>query len=127
MRHAGLSAQLHILPIFGPQKLDRITASVERFRDSLRDRDYARRTINTILRIMSSVFRLGIKRGQCTKNPLDSVERAAQAAKELKPGEDAPDASGDTVDPDSILNPDEIRRLLAAARPGSERCLRPLT
>jgi integrase-like protein len=57
----------HILPIFGTHKLDRISvAAVERFRNNLRDRKYAYRTINTILRIMSAIFRLGIKRGQCT-------------------------------------------------------------
>lgn len=78
----------HILRIFGAQKLDRISvASCERFRNDLRDRGYAPRTIDTILRIMSAVFRLGIKRGECAKNPLDSVERAVQIAKELKVGE----------------------------------------
>jgi hypothetical protein len=38
---------------------------------------------------MSAVFRLGIKRGECAKNPLDSVERAVQIAKGLKAGEGA--------------------------------------
>jgi integrase len=114
----------HILPIFGKQKLDRISvATVERFRNNLRDRKYAYRTINTILRIMSAVFRLGIKRGQCTKNLLDSVERAVQVAKELKAGESADDAGNDAADPDSVLSPVEIQLLLAAARPGFERTL----
>ena len=57
----------HILPIFGTHKLDRITvASIEKFRNDLRDRGYAQRTINAILRIMGAVFKLGIKRGQCS-------------------------------------------------------------
>jgi integrase len=114
----------HILPIFGKHKLDRISvASVERFRNNLRDRKYAYRTINTILRITSAVFRLGIKRGQCTKNPLDSVERAVQKAKELKTGEGADDAGHDAADTDSVLSPPEIQSLLASARPGFERML----
>jgi integrase len=114
----------HILPIFGTRKLDRISvASVERFRNNLRDRQYAYRTINTILRIMSAVFRLGIKRGQCTKNPLDSVERAVQIAKELKAGEGADNAGNDAGDSDSVLSPPEIQSLLASARPGFERTL----
>src|SRR5271154_3576500 len=112
----------HILPIFGKHKLDRISvASVERFRNDLRDHGYAHRTINAILRITSAVFRLGIKRGQCTKNPLDSVERAVQIAKELKAGRDAIDIGNDGSDTDSVLSPIEIHALLASARPGFER------
>jgi integrase len=114
----------HILPIFGACKLDRITVTmVERFRNSLRDRKYAFRTINTILRIISAIFRLGIKRGQCSKNPLDSVERVAQMAEELKGNEDVIGAGNDTADHDSVLNPYEIKLLLASARPGFERTL----
>ncbi len=113
----------HILPLFGAQKLDRITvASVERFRDSLRDRGYARRTINTILRITSAVFRLAIRHAQCTKNPLDSVERAVAAAKEIKSGCGA-DGREDEAHPDAILTPEEIGRLLDAATPGLWRTL----
>jgi integrase len=114
----------HILPIFGPQRLDRISvATVDRFRNNLRDRKYAYRTINTILRIMSAVFRLGIKRGQCTKNPLDSVERAVQIAEELNPVEVADHAGNDTAEPDSVLSPSEIQALLASPRSGFERTL----
>jgi integrase len=114
----------HILPIFGAHKFDHIAvATVERFRNNLRDQGYPYRTINTILRIMSAVFRLGIKRGQCTKNPLDSVERAVQVAKELKDGDGVNDAGNDAADPDSVLDPAEIKLLLASARPGFERTL----
>jgi len=43
----------HILPTFGRHKLDRITvASIEKLRNDLRDRGYARRTANAILRII---------------------------------------------------------------------------
>jgi hypothetical protein len=63
-----------ILPVFEKEKPDRITvAAVERFRDKLRDEKYAHRTINRILWIVGSVFRLAIKRGQYAKNPVDSV------------------------------------------------------
>jgi integrase len=114
----------HILPIFGPQKSNRISvASVEWFRNDLRDRGYAHRTINSILRIMSAVFRLGIKHGECVKNPLDSVERAVQIAKELKAGEGSDHAGNETADADGLLSPPEIQLLLAAARPGFERTL----
>jgi len=114
----------HVLPIFGSVRLDRITVvAVEKFRNDLRDRGYAYRTINTILRIMGSVFKLGIKRSQCAKNPLDSVERAVQVAKELKAGEDAIDNSNNTVDLDNVWSPAEVQLLLRAAHPGLERVL----
>src|SRR5208337_1697543 len=115
----------HILPVFATHKVDRISvAAVERFRNDLRDRSYAHRTINNILRIMGAVFKLAIKRGQCSRNPLDSVDRAVRVARELKGDEvAAPDASNDTVDRDHVLNPAEMQRLLEAARPGFERVL----
>ncbi len=56
----------HILPIFGRYKLDRITvASIEKLRNDLRDRGYARRTINAILRIIGAVFKLGGQARRC--------------------------------------------------------------
>jgi hypothetical protein len=73
-----------ILPVIGKQKLDRITVeAVEKLRDKLREEEYAHRTINRILWIVGAVFRLAIKRGQYSKNPVDSVERAVQPAREL--------------------------------------------
>jgi integrase len=112
----------HILPVFGPHKLDRIrVASSEKFRNNLRDQKYARRIINCVLRIVGSVFRLAIKRGLCSTNPVDSVERAKQVSVELKAGE--VEADTETVDPDSVLSPQEIQVLPAAANSGFERML----
>src|SRR5208337_4057962 len=96
--------------------------AIEQFRDGLRERGYAYRTINTILRIMGAVFRLALKRGQCAKNPVDGVDRAVAAAKEIRPGE-AADGSGEEVNPERILTPEEIGRLLEAASAGIWRTL----
>ena len=113
-----------ILPVFGKEKLDRITvAAVEKLRDKLRDAKYAHRTINRILWIIGSVFRLAIKRGQYSKNPVDSVERAVQPARELKPDDATFGLGTDAIDPDSVLNPKEIQTLLREANPGFERTL----
>jgi integrase len=79
--------------------------------------------INAILRIMSGVFRLAIKRGQCTRNPLDRVNRAMTVARELKPDELGSHVGNDAVDADSFLSPTDIETLLGAARPGFERTL----
>jgi integrase len=108
----------------GSYKLDRFSVTaVERFRNGLLKGDYAPRTVNTILRIMSSIFRLAIKRSQCSRNPLDIVDRAARFARELKADEMAPDTGSGAVDPDSVLSPNEMQLILAAARPGFERTL----
>jgi len=113
-----------ILPVLGKQKLDRITVeAVEKLRDKLREEEYAHRTINRILWIVGAVFRLAIKRGQYSRNPLDSVERAVQPAREICT-DGLPIGTGtDAVDPDSVLSPKEIRTLLQEANPGFERTL----
>src|SRR6266851_8919782 len=112
-----------ILPVFEKEKLDRITVTaVEKFRDKLREK-YAHRTINRILWIVGSVFRLAIKHGQYSKNPVDSVERAVQPARELKSDEATVGFGTDAIDPDSVLNPNEIQTLLREANPGFERTL----
>jgi hypothetical protein len=54
---------------------------------------------------------------------LDSVERAAQGAHELKDGDGIIDTGNATSDHDSVLDPAEIKLLLASARPGLERTL----
>jgi integrase len=96
---------------------------VEKFRDKLRDEKYAQRTINRILWIVGSVFRLAIKRGQYSKNPVAGVKRAVQPARELKPDEATVGFGTDAIDPDSVLSPKEIQTLLREANPGFERTL----
>jgi integrase len=114
----------HILPRFGKVRMDRISvAQIEKFRDELVKAGYAYRTINVVLRVMSSVFRLAIKHGDFTRNPLELVDRATPAAKEVKPGQEAADSVRDAVDPDNVLSPDEIKRLLESSTPGFERTL----
>jgi integrase len=89
-------------------------------RSGLRNQGYAPTTINQILRIASSVFRLAIKHGRCATNPLDRVDRACKPAREIT-AENCHD--DDAVGPDNILDPTEIRRLLEAANPGFDRTL----
>lgn len=110
----------YLLPAFGAKRMDAIeVADVEKLRDDLRAENYACTTVNQILRIASAVFRLAIKRGRCSTNPLDRVDRAHKPAREIKSGED----SGDALSPQSILSPSEIRRLLDAANIGLDRTL----
>jgi integrase len=114
----------HILPRIGTLKLDRITVgAIEEIRDDLRANDYAPRTINFIVRIVSAVFRAAIRRGEAVTNPVDRVERAFIAARELRPGEDEGASSDDSVSPDAVLNPAEVRAMLAETTPGLYRTL----
>src|SRR5271167_5264935 len=74
----------HILPLIGSFRLDKISVgTVEKLRDGLRKQDYAPRTINTIIRIVSAVYRAAIRRGEVTTNPVERVERSFMAVHEL--------------------------------------------
>jgi len=123
---ADLRARLdkHILPRIGALRLDRITVgAVEKLRDDLRSGGYAPRTINTIIRIIGAVFRAAIRRGEAVSNPVERVEHAFMAARELRSSEDEGASNDDTISPDAILSPGEIRAMLNAATPGLYRTL----
>jgi integrase len=113
----------HIIPQLGALRLDKITvAAIEMLREGLRKQDYAPRTINTIIRIVGAVFRSAIRRGEVTVNPVDRVERSFMAVRELRGDEEAA-GTDDTVSPDSILSPEEIRLMLEHTSPGLYRAL----
>jgi integrase len=123
LHRGGCATRVCSCATLGETRLDRITvADLQALRDDLVKKDYAPRTVNTILRIVKAVFRFAINRDQCVKNPADRVERAFMAARELKAGDSAPSAD-DAISPDSVLSPTEVRQLLEAARPGFERTL----
>lgn len=114
----------HILPPIGALRLDRIAVgTIEELRDDLRAEGYAPRTINFIIRIVGAIFRAAIRRGDAVANPVDRVERAFMAARELRPGQDEGANNDDSVTPDSVLSPDEIRAMLSATTPGLYRAL----
>ena len=114
----------HLLPRLGALRLNHITvAMVESLRNDLRAQEYAPRTINTIVRIAGAVFRAGIRRGEAVRNPVDQIERAFTATRELVPGEDGDSVNPDSVNPDSVLSPSQVRLMLDAATPGYYRTL----
>ena len=113
----------HLLPRLGALRLDHITvAMIESLRNDLRAQEYAPRTINAIIRIAGAVFRAAIGRGEAVRNPVDQIERAFTATRELVPGEES-DSDDDSVNPDGVLSPPEVRSLLDAAEPGLYRTL----
>ena len=112
----------HILPHIGDRRLDQINVgAIEILRDSMRGDGYAPRTINAVIRIVSAVFRSAINRDQVVRNPVDKIERMFMASRELHPGEKDTDSNADEVDPNAILNPDEISAMLGATKPGLYR------
>jgi integrase len=103
----------HILPRLGKLKLDRIgVGAIEEMRDALKAESYAPRTINAIIRIVSAVFKSAIRRDQIVRNPVDKLERAFMAAREMPTGETDASSNDDEVDPDSILTPEEVGAML---------------
>jgi hypothetical protein len=114
----------HLLPRFGALRLDHVTvAMVESLRIELRAQGYAPRTINAIVRIAGAVFRAAIRRHEAVSNPVDLIERAFTATRELVPGEEGDHDGGDSVSPDAVLSPSQVRLMLDAATPGYYRTL----
>ena len=56
---------------------------VEKLRNDLRADGYARRTVGTIIRMVSAIFAGAIRRGEATQNPCARLERSFEAAREL--------------------------------------------
>jgi hypothetical protein len=83
---------------------------MEKLRDDLRNEGYATRTINGIVRIVGAVFKAAIRRSECALNPVERVERAFEAARELGSEEDHTTGE-DEVSVDAALSPAEIRKI----------------
>jgi hypothetical protein len=123
---ANLRASLdkHLLPKLGIVRLDRINVGIiEGLRDGMRGDGYAPMTVNAIIQIIGGVFKAAIRRGECGINPVDRVERAFVATRELTNDND--DGGGDdmSVDPDGILNQQEVGSMLGATQPGLYRVM----
>ena len=76
-----------------------------------------------MIRIVGAVFRSAINRDEIVRNPVDRIERAFMAARELQTGKTDTSSNDDEVDPDSILNPEEIGAMLSETLPGLYRAL----
>jgi hypothetical protein len=113
---------LYLLPRFGSLRLDQITVgAIEKMRDDLRQAGRARRTVNGILQMGGAIYKMAVRRGLYNANPLDRVERAYAAVRELLSASGEED--GNRATPDAVLAPYEIARMLDAAEPGPYRTL----
>jgi len=110
----------HLLPRFGDLRLDQISSeSIAAMRAELgqtgktnqRRKGMAPATVTAIVKSLSSIFESAVRTGRLASNPVMRLERPYNRAREGQREDIA-------VHPDEILNPDEIRRLLAAAERG---------
>ena len=110
----------HLLRRVGALRIDKITVPLlEKIRTDLRAK-YAAPTVGNIIRVLGAVFRAAIRRGEVNTNPVDRMERAFTAVREMNADEDGTDRA---VTPDTILSPEEIRLMLDATTSGLHRTL----
>ena len=110
----------HLLPHIGNLRLDQIGVSgLEKLRDALRRSGLSPQTVNKVLTTATAIFKLAVRRNYWTSNPAANAERLRVTTAELaedgsRPGRDATRP----VRAEEVLNPSELRRLVAAAEPG---------
>jgi integrase len=111
--------RVHLLPKFGPSKVDQISvAHVEAFQ--IKKRNLSPRTVGGLHTTLAAILDLAIKSGSISANPVHKAEKPFAAAKEINVGveHDPEDRENGVVRPEDVLNPAEIGRLLEAAEPG---------
>jgi integrase len=119
----GLRSRLdiYLLPNFGQIPLDRVSVTgIEKLRDDMRERGLSTVTINSVIRMTGGIFEMAIRRGLCTVNPVQRVERAYAGARELDPNTEG---EADPATPETVLAPDEVALMLAHAEPGLYKTL----
>ena len=97
-------------------------ADIEKLRDRLREQGRSPVTINGIIRMIGGVYKMAIRRGLCTVNPTDRVERAYAGDRELTANATG-EGEADQATPETVLAPDEISLMLTHADPGLYRML----
>jgi integrase len=119
----GLRARLdtYLLPRFGSQRLDQVSVSaIEKMRDDMRTLGRSTITINATIRMIGGIYEMAIRRGLCTANPADRVERAYPGDRELNAVEDI---QADQATPETVLSPEEISAMLDHADLGLYKTL----
>lgn len=105
----------------GTLRLDRIDASVmERFARGRKEAGLAPQTVNKLLTTATAVFKYAVRHRRAVVNPAALAERLKVGAPELRDGQEG-DRTGAEVRNGEVLTPEELKRLLGAARPGFDR------
>jgi integrase len=115
---------LYLVPKFGAVKMNCLDAqTIEQFRTELCTH-LAVTTVRSVMNTLSQIFKSAIRQRHIVNNPTLSVERFHAAAVELTGDADsADDGDSQQVRPQDVLDASEIRRLIAASRPGLHRTL----
>jgi integrase len=115
---------LYLVPKFGVFKVNCLDAQmIEQFRAELCSH-LAVTTVRSVMNTVSQVFKFAVRQRHIMNNPMASVERFHAAAAELTGDtESADDGDSRQVRPQDVLDACEIRRLIAASRPGLHRTL----
>jgi integrase len=117
--------RIHLNPTFGNYRLNQIsTEAITAWRLALTQtaghsrwrRPLLASTISRITTTLSSIFDAAVRTKRLSVNPCEALERAYVRQKQGK-------RQDGKVRPDEILNADEIRRLIDAAKPGLERTI----
>jgi integrase len=116
---------VHILPALGKRRIDQIgVADVDAFREDRRAAGLAAQTVNKLLTTLAAVFTFAQRRELVTRNPAAVAERcrlnADELVMEMQPDAEVED-TGDSVNPDDVLSPEEAASLIAAAGPGFDK------
>lgn len=114
----------HLTPALVGYRLDRISAAtIEKLRLDLGAK-LAPRAVRSLIGTVSGIFKYARRHGLVTHNPVADAERVYTPSAEIAADEARePRGDGEVVQPDQVLNSDEIRRLLEHTRPGGCRTL----
>lgn len=119
----AIRVKYHLIPRFGDLRLDQITHEmIAAWRAQLAQsggrghRPLAANSISAIVGALSGILDSTVRSGRLAGNPVKQLERDYSRAREGH-REDA------AVRPDEIFSADEIRRLIAATKPGLYRTL----
>jgi integrase len=106
----------HLLPELKALRVNRIdVATMERVRDKLVGAGLGPVTVNKVLVTASAIFRRAAKKNPLIRNPAADTDRLGLGNDEITEGESR--RRGGAVNPEGVLSPAEIRRLIAVCGP----------
>lgn len=109
----------HLLPKFRNVRLDQIdTQTVERFRAEI-DAKTGRGNLKMIMSVLTQILRMAERHDQIRSVATDRLPRLLTKTAELVDDGETKDA--DTLDPEKVLNPIEVKLMLDRASPGFDR------
>jgi integrase len=111
--------ETHLIPAFGDKRLDHIDVGViEKWRGALGE-TLAANTVSGIVQTLSQILKREVAQKRLMQNPCMLLERSYTPTDQT----DEHKRTDAAITPDELLDANEIRKLLEAAKPGFERTL----